>query len=194
MKFSNAEFKEVMIEALEDAQVAFRALDSNKLKAVSDYTLHYAGIFQDSYSISIAVVMYSLAKIVDRRKLRGYKQWEMFVKEVAKQLRDAEMAMSKDDNEKYLASIKEIMAEIGKLEVQFGEFVTEVIRKAKIKKGTAIYRHGLSVGRVAELMGVMPWELMDYIGQTKLMDETQLLTITPSERMKEARIIFNLTK
>lgn len=188
------DLKEVMIEALDEAQKAFSKLDSNKLKAISDYTVHYAGIFQDSYSVSIAVIIYSLAKISEKRKFRAEKEWEKFRSDAMELLSDARTALQKDKMKEYLGHLKQLLAMIGKVDETFGNYVTEVIEKAKIKKGFAVYEHGLSVGRAAELMGVSPWELMDYLGQTKLVDEMPMMTIPVSERLETARKIFNLVK
>lgn len=181
-----------MLKAMAEAKAAFLSLDSNKLKSVSDYTLHFAGIYQDPYSISVAVIVYSLAKIVERRKMRAYKQWDKFSRDVLDHLEKASNALRENNKKACLDNMKHILSSIGKLEAKFGEFVMEVIRKAKIKKGSAIYKHGLSAGRVAAMMGISPWELMEYLGQTKFADEMPMVTRTPHERMKEARRIFNI--
>lgn len=188
----DSDLKKVMLESLEEAQEAFASIDSNKLKVISDYTIHSAGIFQDSYSVSIAIIIYSLAKIVEKRKIRSEKQWETFKKETMQNLKEAREYLQKGNLDKYLSKLKQILSSIGSLDATFGTYVTEVIEKAKIKKGFAVYEHGLSVGRAAELMGVSPWELMDYLGQTKLVDEMPMLTKPISERLSIARRIFNM--
>lgn len=188
----DSDLKKVMLESLEEAQEAFEAIDSNKLKSISDYTLHYAGIFQDTYSVSIAIIIYSLAKIVEKKKIRSDKDWARFKADTLKNLKEASAALEKDNLDKYLSELKELLSSIGKVDATFGNYVTEAIEKAKIKKGYAVYEHGLSVGRAAELMGVSPWELMDYLGQTKLVDEMPMLTKPISERLAVARKIFNM--
>ncbi|HII15783.1 MAG TPA: hypothetical protein HA362_05730 [Nanoarchaeota archaeon] len=190
--FLEDDLREVMIEALDDAQVAFGAINSNKLKEISDYTLHYAGIFQDSYSVSIAVIMYSLAKIVEKRKFRAKKEWERFNAGILYSLSRARGMLQKNNLKQYLAELKKILAAIGRVDEKFGDYVTEVIQKAKIKKGSLVYEHGLSVGRAAELMGVSPWELMDYLGKTKILDESPIMSKPVSERLDTARRIFNI--
>jgi len=188
----DSDLKEVMLEALKEAEGAFKVIDSNKLKSISDYTIHYAGIFQDSFSVSIAVIIYSLAKIVEKRKLRALKEWAGFRDATLKNMAEAGEALQKDDMKLYLSELKELLASIGKFDEMFSEYVTEVIQKAKIKKGSAVYQHGLSVGRAAELMGISPWELMEYLGHTKIMDELPMLTMPVTERLAAARKIFNM--
>ena len=188
----DSDLKKVLLESLEEAQTAFASIDSNKLKSISDYTIHHAGIFQDTYSISIAIIIYSLGKIVEKRKIRSEKQWGRFNEDVMRSLKEAKGYLEKDNLPKYLEELKQLLSSIGKIDATFGIYVTEVIEKARIKKGFAVYEHGLSVGRAAELMGVSPWELMDYLGQTKLVDEMPMLTMPIRERLQTARKIFNM--
>lgn len=186
------DLKKILLESLKEAQTAFASIDSNKLKSISDYTIHYAGIFQDSYSVSIAIIIYSLGKIVEKRKIRSEKQWGRFKEDVMQSLKSARVYLEKDDFPKYLDELKRLLSSIGKIDATFGIYVTEVIEKARIKKGFAVYEHGLSVGRAAEMMGVSPWELMDYLGQTKLVDEMPMLTKSIRERLQISRKIFNM--
>ena len=186
------DLKKLLLESLDEAQTAFASIDSNKLKAISDYTIHYAGIFQDSYSVSIAIIIYSLGKIVEKRKIRSEKQWGKFKADVMHNLKEARVYLNEDNFPKYLEELKQLLASIGKIDATFGIYVTEVIEKARIKKGFAVYEHGLSVGRAAEMMGVSPWELMDYLGQTKLVDEMPMFTKPIRERLQTARKIFNM--
>jgi len=189
-----ADLKEVIIEALNDARDAFVKLDSNKLKSISDYTIHYAGIFQDSYSINLAIVIYSLAKVVEARKLRETEKWPQFKEFVMRDLNEALVALIKNDEKDFVFNLKDLLKDISDIDRNLSEYVRDVIETAKIKKGSAIYRHGLSVGMAAKLMGISPWELMEYIGHTRLADELPSTEKTPKERLYEARRIFNLTK
>ena len=34
-----------------------------------------------------------------------------------------------------------------------------------------MYEHGISLGQVADALGVSMWELMDYIGKTRIVDK-----------------------
>ena len=50
-------------------------------------------------------------------------------------------------------------------------YVQEVINQAQIKKGSKLCEHGLSCSKSAEILGISQWELMNYIGKTKLSEE-----------------------
>ena len=49
-------------------------------------------------------------------------------------------------------------------------YIEQVINQAEVRKGSELYKHGLSIARVCELMGVSHWELMSYVGKTKIAD------------------------
>ena len=63
----------------------------------------------------------------------------------------------------------------------------------KLKKASQISIHGLSGGRVAEMLGISQWELMSYIGQNKEFTETPYnISKSVLERVAYAKKIFNL--
>lgn len=186
----NEEVRSVILELLDEAYIAFKEQDSKKLKDISDYTLHYAGIFQDRDSTSVAILVYSLAKVLDRRKMHKYKQWGVFSKDSLNHLKRARVALNSLDLENYNFNVHRIFKHIGRLEQNFGQYVTEVIKQAKIKKGSGVYEHGISISRAAELMGISPWDLSEFIGQRRQDDRVPMVTKSVKERLKFARELF----
>ena len=83
------------------------------------------------------------------------------------------------------------MKRISVFEKKIGKYITEVLQQAKIKKGGRIYEHGLSVGMSAQIMGISKWELMDYLGATKVSEVTDEVSRLKS-RLVNARRMFNL--
>ena len=67
-------------------------------------------------------------------------------------------------------------------------YIGEVITQAEIKKGSKLYAHGISLGRAAEVLGISQWELMFYIGKTKLIDVKGCVGVR--ERLNYARSLF----
>ena len=105
---------------------------------------------------------------------------------------EAQSNLSKDKVADYRRVIKKMFAYIGKLEKKFGMYITEVIKQSRIKKGGRIFEHGVSVGRVSELLGVSSWEMMNYIGNTKLSDIGPTYRKDVEGRLEYARRIFNV--
>jgi len=71
-------------------------------------------------------------------------------------------------------------------------YLTEALEHAKIKKGERIYEHGFSVGTAADLLGITKWELMGYLGETKLSDIDPSTKISIKQRMTTVRRIFSI--
>lgn len=186
----NEEVRSVILELFDEAYAAFKDEDSNKLKEISNYTLHSAGVFQDRDSTSVAILVYSLAKVLERKKMHKYKQWELFSKDTLNHIKNARVALNNLDFENYNFNVHRIFKHIGKLEQSFGMYVTEVIKQARIKKGSGVYEHGISISRAAELMGVSPWDLSEFIGQKRGDDKIPMVTKSVKERLKFARELF----
>lgn len=188
----DSELKQNIIDILLHAHEAFTSMDSNSLVNLSDRTIHSASIEQDTNSIAIAVMVYSLAKVVERRKYHQSSEWAKFAKFVLDRLAKAKEALSGDYDEKYQDNVKAILKYCGKLDHLFSKHIIEVIEFAKIKKGSDVYRQGISLGKAAEIMGITPWELREYVGHTRISDVDPLLTKSARKRMKEARRMFSL--
>jgi len=182
--------REDILEILDKAISAFKQNDAQKLREISNHTIHDASIYQDNYSVSIAVVMYSFSKIFQKNEYKVMEGWEKFYERCLKDLNKAREALLKKDFKNYDRKLKELYKSISGLEHKLGEYITEVLGQAQIKKSGKIYEHGLSIGRAAEILGVSKWELMGYIGHTKISDTQPLATKSVKERLKFTKGLF----
>lgn len=179
-----------ILDILKQSLVAIKKDDIVKLKALSDYTIHDASILQDEYSITLAVILYSVAKIFERTRYREYKDWGLFYDNLVLNLENCKKSLEKGEISDYEHCIHSILQIIDKIGGKFRKYVIEVISRAKISKASRIHEHGISVGKTAELLGINKWELMDYIGGTGIADVGYNLTKTIKQRLKIARGIF----
>ena len=62
--------KENVIDILEKTKSAVEREDILLLKDLSNRTIHTASIYADSDNIAVAVAVYSLSKILERKKYR----------------------------------------------------------------------------------------------------------------------------
>src|SRR3989344_9523517 len=69
-------------EILEETKISLKQNDSIKLKELSNQTIHAASIYQDTDSISIAIITYSLSKILERKDTMRIKNWNNFTKKI----------------------------------------------------------------------------------------------------------------
>ncbi|MBT3985835.1 hypothetical protein HOD38_04455 [archaeon] len=186
------EVKKDVLTVLRNVYSALKKWDADSMKFTSDYTLHNSSMYQDQDSVSVAVIVYSLYKICSRERIKRSKDFRKFQKDFLDMISEAQSNLSKDKVADYRRVIKKMFAYIGKLEKKFGMYITEVIKQSRIKKGGRIFEHGVSVGRVSELLGVSSWEMMNYIGNTKLSDIGPTYRKDVEGRLEYARRIFNV--
>jgi|SRR3989338_89535 len=157
--------------------------DIIEIKNLSDRVIHNASIFQDEYSVSVAIFVYSLSKIIERMYSQlDYKKLIGMVKKTADFLQQ-------NDEKNFGDSIKEIFRFISSMDSKVKKYVGEVITQAQIKKGSKLYAHGISAARAAEVLGISQWELLNYIGNTTMMDRFED-NVGIKKRLANARVLF----
>jgi hypothetical protein len=154
------------------------------LTELSNHTIHDASIFQDKDSVSIAVIVYALSKIMEREGGR-------LDKKVIGSIKQAYDSLSNNNTEAYKSSIRKLFEEISKIDTKLKLYIEEVINQAEIKKGSKLYEHGISLARAAEVLGISQWELMNYVGKTKIIERTPKETDI-RRRIETARKLFNI--
>lgn len=182
--------KENILDILEKTRTALAEKDTLVLSQLSNRTIHTASIFNDSDSIAVAVIVYSLSKILEREKYSSYAGWPNFFKICAKGIDSAIECLKKEDIEKFRQSITGIRNAINKLSGHLREYIEEVFRKASINKASRIYEHGISLQQTADLLGITAFELAEYSGKTGIADVDLSLTKPLKARIKEAEQIF----
>jgi len=156
--------------------------DLLELSELSNHVIHNASIFQDEDSISIALLVYSMYKVL----ARGTGKNIIYTK-TSSMLRQARTALQNNEIEIFRKKIKKIFDTILRIDKKVNIYFDELLEKAKLKKGSKIYEHGISVARVAEIIGISQWELMGYVGRTEL---PEYGAKGVAERLAFARILF----
>ncbi|PIN86614.1 hypothetical protein COV19_03795 [Candidatus Woesearchaeota archaeon CG10_big_fil_rev_8_21_14_0_10_44_13] len=156
------EVKRDILNILQETLDAFKKEDYVSLRDISNHTLHNASIIQDEYSISIAVIIFSIYKIASRSEGR---EKDVCAK-IIKALNEAQEILKSDNTAGYGEAVKRIFKAISDTDKRSKFYVEEVINQAEIKKGSKLYEHGISLARAADLLGISQWELMSYVGKT----------------------------
>lgn len=153
-----------------------------ELKELSNHTIHNASIFQDEHSVSIAILIYSLSKIIERVK-------DKFDYSKIKNLLALAIEYLEDDNiESYHDFMAQIFSIISKTDIKFRVYIQEVIRQASVRKGSKLYEHGISASKTAQILGISPWDLYNYLGATSISD-TDISSVR--DRLKYTRSLFS---
>ncbi|MEK6857727.1 MAG: hypothetical protein AABX39_04025 [Nanoarchaeota archaeon] len=176
--------KEDVINVLDLSLNALKKEQHQDLGEISNHIIHDASVFQDDDSLSVAVLIYALSKIVQRCCEKG-----ISYSPVISSLETARDALKKDDFGRYNSSIQNVFKFITKIDSKIKLYIQEVIERAKIKKGSKLHEHGLSIARTAEILGISQWELTEYI--SKVSYETVKESVNVKERLKRARELFS---
>ena len=181
---------ENILRIFEETKLAIKNSDSVKLNELSNQTIHTASISQDSNSVAVAVIIYSLSKIIERKRYQKYSGWNKFYKTIITAIDSSIIALKKNDEEMFKIKLKLIRSSINKLSGKLKKYIKEVFRKAKINKASRIYEHGISMEKTAKLLGITMWELANYSGQTGISDVPLGKTLNVKSRIKLAEEIF----
>ncbi|MBU0466357.1 MAG: hypothetical protein KKD94_04115 [Nanoarchaeota archaeon] len=176
---------------LEQTRSALLNKNTIQLKDLSNKTINTASSQQDSASITIAVIIYTLSKLVERADYNKIKNWDNFVKKFNSFLDLAVKALNDKKQEAYEKHIQKARQILESQSITLKPYIQDVLKKASINKGSKIYEHGISLEQTSKLLGITQWELSNYIGSRTLADIKQNQTINVKERAKMAMEFFS---
>jgi len=179
-----------LINVLEQVKESIAHEDVIKLRELSNQTIHSASTYQDTGSITMAVIVYALSKLIEKKEDLKIKNWSHFIKKVDAQFSLAIKALQDDKIDKYEKYMEMARRSITSTSLNIKPFIQEVIRKASINKASKIYEHGISLGQTAEILGISEWELSEYAGQTKVSEVRYNITWDTAKRAKMALEFF----
>ncbi len=163
---------------------------ANELKTLSNQTIHVATISQDADNVVVAVLVYSLGKVMEREHYRDMEGWDEFYQAVVKNLGEAAVKLEKDDVVGARKNLGMIRNSLNKLEGDLGRYIKDVFRKAEINKAFKLYEHGLSSEKTAKLLGVSLWDMASYIGQSHIGDAKVAVSMDVKKRVAIAEGMF----
>lgn len=182
--------KSHVLKVLEGAKKAIKKEDITGLKELSNQTIHTASTFQDTDSITIAIVIYSLSKILERKHQYDEKACSEFCKFAVKEIDIAIGILKRTDDGEFTQALQNIIEHINNFSKDFKTDVEDVFRKARINKASKIYEHGISMEQTAKLLGISMYELASYAGQRGISDIPIGKTLSVKERIKLAMDFF----
>jgi hypothetical protein len=176
--------KENILKILKEVEISMRRKDGFRLKQLSDKTNHTATVSQDADNIVVAVLVYSIGKIVERENYRNMEGWNFFVETLTKNLKLARKSLEKGDMEGFRESLGQIRNSINKIEGNLKDYISDVFYKAEINRAFKYYEHGLSSQKTAELLGVSLWDLSSYIGQSNISEAKVSESVPVNKRIE----------
>lgn len=181
--------EENILRILKETLIALKKEDVLSLKTLSDQTLHTSSITQDPDNVAIAVVVYSLSKIIERPNYRSQKGWNKVYQSIVTGIENTITALERKDSEHLTHHIEGLRKRLEGFSGSLKRYIQDVFLKASINKASKIYEHGISMEKTAKLLGVSLWELASYAGQ-RMEDSDLEKTVSTKQRIKLAMEFF----
>ena len=180
-----------VISILKETQIAIINKDSSKLQSISNQTVHSASMFQDAGSVTLAVLVYTVSKVIERGDYKKIPNWELFVKRFNSFMGLAILALKENKYEKYPIYLEDARKALTTISINLKQYIQEVLRKASINKASKIYEHGISMGQTAKMLGLTQWELSEYAGQKNMQENFYSKTLDVKKRVQMAVDFFS---
>jgi len=154
-----------VLRIFKETKQAIEKYDPMKIKTLSNQTINTASLTHDPDNITVAVIIYSLSKILQREGYRSLPGWNNFYKIYINSINSMIPALQKKDEKAIQLNLNIMRNALGKVSGQLKNYIQDVFRKASINKASKIYEHGISMEKTASLLGITLFELASYTGQ-----------------------------
>ena len=182
--------RENILRIFQEAKKAFEERNSAKLKSLSNQTNNTAALTQDPDNIAVAVIIYTLSKIIEREDYKKLPGWDKFYKIHLDSIAKKIDALKRGDDDAFRKEIVRIREAMNSLSGRLKTYIQDVLRKASINKASKLYEHGISMEKTASLLGITLFELASYAGQKEDINVQQTRTIDVKARIKMAEDFF----
>lgn len=179
-----------VLRILKQTKDAVERKDVPEIKSLSNQTIHTASITQDPDNILVAIVVYSLGKIIERGEYKEVRGWKNFYTTILSLINGAINNLEIKNEKKAQEELEKIRKCLNKLSGDMKKYIQDVFRKASINKASKIYEHGISMEKTANLLGVSMYEIASYAGQKGVSDSGESRTLSAKERTKLAMEMF----
>jgi len=179
-----------ILNTLKEVKQALNRKNNVKIKQLSNHIVHHSSIHQDPDIISLAVIIYALSKLIERKDYRKQKNWTNFYRNYIRGIDNLIKYLQKDDIQRFREEISKIRGSIKKLSGDLKVYMQDVFRRAQINKASRLYEHGISMEKTAKILGVTIWELSEYAGQTRIGDVNLGITVPIRTRIRYAEEMF----
>ena len=183
--------KENILKILEGTKAAIQKGDSVTIKNLSNQTTNTAALTHDPDNIAVAVIVYSISKLLEREDYKQLPGWNEFYNTIFKCIDDAVISVKKNDETEIKKDLDCLRNSLIKVNGNLKKYIQDVFRKASINKASKLYEHGLSMEKTAKLLGITMFELAGYVGQKEEISEAPIVKgVDIPSRIKLAMEMF----
>lgn len=183
--------KENILKILEGTKDSIQKGDSATIKNLSNQTTNTAALTHDADNIAIAVIVYSLSKLLEKQDYQKLPGWQEFYNTILKCIDKTIISIKDNDETQIKLNIDCLRNSLVKVSGSLKKQIQDVFRKASINKASKIYEHGISMEKTAKLLGITMFELANYAGQKEEVAEAPIIkNIDVKSRIKLAMELF----
>jgi len=183
--------KENILKILEGTKTSIQKCDIGAIKNLSNKTTNTAALTHDPDNIAIAVIIYSISKLLEREDYQRLPGWKEFYNTFFKCIDSAIISIKNNDETKIKESLDCLRNSLIKVSGDLKKYIQDVFRKASINKASKLYEHGISMEKTAKLLGITMFELASYAGQKEEISEAPIVRgIDIKSRIKLAMEMF----
>ena len=128
------EERENVLRILEETKEAIKLDNTAKIKELSNQTTNTASLTQDPDNIAIAVMVYSLGKILERQNYKSLRGWEVFYRVIISALDRAINDVRNKNDKEFRKDFELIRKAINKLSGKLKKYVEDVLEGLKLTK------------------------------------------------------------
>ena len=134
----NDEVCEDLIKTLTEIEKALKQRDGDLLNNLSDHTIHISTIYLEKRTVYIAMISYSLGKIIAKSKFNKeyLKNLDPFLELILKDISELIDCLKNKNFKGVDETIEVLLKEISDFDSSFGSYVQKIIEFARIKKGS----------------------------------------------------------
>jgi len=97
-----------VIDVLTRARKSLEQENAAELKSLSDQTIHAASVYQHTDYILIAVIIYALSKVVERKNTLNISNWNHFIKNINSLISIAISSLQQKKQNQFFKSLNKI--------------------------------------------------------------------------------------
>lgn len=142
-----------------------------ELKTLSNEFIEKAAFKNDKFYAQMSLISYALYNLLSKVHVAGNPKFSKFRLTVLGLIDKSIYALKKKDAEDFSNNLDLTLKEIDEFDRKLGNFVMDVVEKARIKQASRAYSIGLSLSQSSALTGADKKSVQNYVGKTTMHDE-----------------------
>ena len=149
---------------------AFSKGDVFGLRGIANQAIEEAAISNDKDLAKLALLAYCTHKMASKEHIVRHDRWKEIKHDILFDLKKAEKSLKAGNEEESRKSLGAAIDSVKETDEKMGNYIQNLLEKAKVKYASDAYSFGLALGQAAELTGANKKDLLRYIGVTRIAD------------------------